>query len=176
MTFYVEMDDGGNEAVFSGGKLNFDPERITNQVITEALEEEGCPYEVQVNLLLTDNEGIRIYNRDYRQVDRATDVLSFPAIPFRQPGDFSLLEEEEGSFFDPESGELLLGDVVISMEKVYSQAAEYGHSLKREFAFLLVHSLLHLCGYDHIQPAEGAEMEEKQEKILAALGIVREDM
>jgi probable rRNA maturation factor len=78
-------------------------------------------------------------------------------------------------YFDLESGELCLGDIVISIDKVYEQAQEYGHSLKREYAFLIAHSMLHLLGYDHMAQEEAAIMERKQEEILTRLGITRND-
>lgn len=166
MTSYVENE---TDVVFA-----FDIEQLLITLMNEVLESESCPYEAQVNLLLTDNEGIRQYNQEYRQIDRATDVLSFPMIDFETEGDFSVVEKECADCFEPESGELMLGDIVISVEKVKEQAAEFGHSEKREFAFLVTHSLLHLCGYDHMEPDEAKVMEQKQEVILSSLGITRE--
>ena len=84
-----------------------------------------------------------------------------------------MLEAEEADSFNPESGELMLGDIVISVERAMEQAAEYGHSLKREIGFLIAHSMLHLLGYDHMEPQEAAVMEQKQEAVLEALGIRR---
>ena len=137
-----------------------------------ALDEIGCPYEAEVNLLLTMNEQIREMNREYRNIDRATDVLSFPMIEYEDAGVFDFLEDEPDCF-DPETGRLLLGDIVISKEKVFSQAKEYGHTLKREFAFLVVHSILHLSGYDHMEEEERKTMEALQDKILEKLDILR---
>lgn len=111
-------------------------------------------------------------NREFRQIDAPTDVLSFPMLEYQTPGDFSGFEEEEDSF-DPESGELLLGDIVISKDKVLRQAEEYGHSPKREFAFLIAHSMLHLFGYDHMEEDERLVMEQKQREILERVGILR---
>lgn len=166
MTSYVENE--------TNVEFPFDIEQILNTLMNEVLEREGCPYEAQVNLLLTDNEGIRAYNNEYRKIDRPTDVLSFPMIEFETEGDFSVAEMAEADCFEPESGELLLGDIVISVEKVKEQAKQFGHSEKREFAFLVTHSLLHLCGYDHVEPEEAEVMEKKQEEILNILGITRE--
>ena len=114
-------------------------------------------------------------NREFRQIDRPTDVLSFPMIEYEEAGKFDFLEEVScpEDCFHPETGELLLGDIVISAEKVLEQAQEYGHSVKREYAFLIAHSMLHLMGYDHMEPGEAAEMEQKQKEILEGLGIVR---
>lgn len=152
----------------------FDMEETARLVCEQALEQEKCPYEVQINLLLVDNEAIRQMNRECRDIDRATDVLSFPNVDFDEAGVFDIDEDAEADYFDPDTGELILGDICISMDKVREQALEYGHSLRREYAFLIAHSMLHLCGYDHMEAAEAVEMEAKQEQILQALGITRE--
>ena len=166
MTFYVE-----NETEI---KFPFDVEEVVKQVAEAVLEQENCPYESQINVLLTDNQGIREFNRQYREIDRETDVLSFPNLDFEMPGEFEIEEEREADYFDPDSGELILGDIIISVDKVAEQAESYGHSTKREFAFLVAHSMFHLCGYDHMEETEASVMEEKQEGILTALGITRE--
>lgn len=166
MTSYVENE--------TENQFDFDTKEILCKIMEKVLETENCPYEAQVNLLITDNEGIREYNRQYRDIDAATDVLSFPMIAFETESDFSVVEKQEADYFDPESGELLLGDIIISADKVKEQAAKYGHSEKREFAFLAAHSLLHLCGYDHMTEEEAKVMERKQEEILAGLGILRD--
>ncbi|MCM1424963.1 MAG: rRNA maturation RNase YbeY, partial [bacterium] len=131
------------------------------------------PYEASVNLLLTDGAGIREYNQNFRKIDAETDVLSFPNLDFPSPGDFSGAEASPADCFDPDSGELLLGDIIVNLERVYAQAKEYGHSILREFAFLLAHSLYHLCGYDHMEEEAAARMEQKQEAVLQKLGITR---
>nr|WP_296482845.1 rRNA maturation RNase YbeY [uncultured Acetatifactor sp.] len=154
--------------------LPFSPEETANLVCSAVLEEESCPYEVQINVILTDNEGIHALNREYRGVDRETDVLSFPNVDFQKSGVFDIDEDAEADYFDPESGELVLGDIMISVDKVYEQAESYGHSVRREFAFLLAHSMLHLCGYDHMEETERMVMERKQEEILIGLGITRD--
>ena len=112
-------------------------------------------------------------NRMFRQIDKSTDVLSFPMLEYETPGDFSAFEQQQEAF-NPESGELMLGDIVISVARARAQAEEYGHSLKREFAFLVAHSMLHLLGYDHMTPEEAAVMEAKQEEVLQRLGITRD--
>ena len=113
-------------------------------------------------------------NKRTREIDKETDVLSFPNVDFEIPGIFDIDESREADYFDPESGELFLGDIMISADKVIEQANEYGHSQKREFAFLIAHSMLHLCGYDHLEPNEAEIMETKQDQILAKLGITRD--
>lgn len=158
----------------SGTELGLPLEETARMVIEAALDELKCPYEAEVSLLITYNARIREMNRQFRQIDRPTDVLSFPMIQFDQPGDFSFLEEEEPEeCFNPETGELVLGDIVISAEKVLEQAEEYGHSVKREYAFLIVHSVLHLTGYDHMVPEEAEWMEQRQRQILEQLHITR---
>ncbi len=167
MTSYVENE--------TEAKISFDIKETADKVIAAVLRMEACPYEAQINLLLTDNEGIRAYNAQFRQIDKETDVLSFPNVDYEKPSDFSGLMEHEADYFDPESGELLLGDIIISVDKVKEQAAAYNHSEMREFSFLVAHSMLHLCGYDHMEQAEAAVMEEKQEAVLTSLGITRKN-
>ena len=154
--------------------LPFDIQEILNSIMEAVMEMENCPYETTVNLLLTDNAGIREYNKNYRDMDRETDVLSFPNIPFEHAGDFTPVESNEADYFDPDSGELVLGDIILSVERIQAQAQEYGHSELREFAFLTAHSMFHLCGYDHMEEKEAAIMEKKQETILEKLGITRD--
>lgn len=166
MTSYVE-----NEVA---AEFGFDIKELAEAVMEETLKMENCPYEAQVNLLITDNQEICEINRQYRQIDSPTDVLSFPMIDFDKEAGFSVVEGGEADYFDPESGELLLGDIIISEDKVREQSEKYGHSLKREFAFLMAHSMLHLCGYDHMTEQEAQIMEQKQEKILTTLGITRD--
>ena len=154
--------------------LDVDYEKVANDIIPAALDYEKCPYEAEVNLILTDNDAIQEINRDYRQIDRPTDVLSFPMLSYEKAGDFSFLEEESEDDFNPDTGEVMLGDIIISVDKVLEQAQSYGHSPKREFAFLIVHSMLHLFGYDHIDPKDAAIMEPKQKQILEEMHIVRD--
>lgn len=145
-------------------------------VIEEVIRVEKCPYNCEVNLTFTDNNGIREINRDYREMDLPTDVLSFPMVPYESPADFSILEEDmiRISSFNPETEELLLGDIIISLERAKEQAEEYGHSLKREICFLVAHSMLHLFGYDHMEEEEREIMEQKQRDVLDALNISRD--
>ena len=154
--------------------FDFDTEKIAKAVIDKVLEVEKCPYETEVNLLITDNEGIREYNASMRDIDKPTDVLSFPGLFFEDPSEFYIPEEEMVDYTNPESGNIILGDIIISAEKVFSQAKEYGHSIRREFAFLVAHSMYHLCGYDHMTEEEAAVMEKKQEEILRLLQITRD--
>lgn len=157
----------------SEDRLDLPYETIIQEIVEEAVDYENCPYEAEVNVLLTDNEGIRQINRQYRQIDSPTDVLSFPMADYDEPADFDRLEEQGADYFNPETGELLLGDIVISVDKVKEQARKYGHSESRELAFLVAHSMLHLFGYDHMEDEERKVMEGKQEEILERKGYRR---
>ena len=151
--------------------FTFDYRKVAEDVISQALEVENFPYDVEVSLVLTNDEEIHTLNQQFREIDRSTDVLSFPMMDYPAPGDFSLLDLSAVS----ENEELILGDIVISVEHVMAQAKEYGHSFKREYAFLIAHSMLHLMGYDHMSPEEASIMEERQSYILDLLHITREE-
>ena len=146
---------------------------IIEEIVVAALDYEKCPYEAEVNVVLTNDEEIHRINKEFRGIDRATDVLSFPMGDYDVPSDFERLEEQSEDYFNPETGELLLGDIVISIDKVDEQAEKYGHSKERELAFLVAHSMLHLCGYDHMEDDERLVMEKKQEEILAGKGYTQ---
>ena len=148
-------------------------EKIIREIVEEALAYEGCPYEAEVNVVLTGDGQIREINRTFRDMDRPTDVLSFPMLEYDEPSDFEHVEEAYADCFNPETGELMLGDMMINVDRVISQAEEYGHSPERELAFLTAHSMLHLCGYDHIEDEERLVMEKKQEEILENRGYFR---
>lgn len=137
-----------------------DFERLIEQCTAAALEEEGISESAEVSVTLVDNARIRELNREFREIDRETDVLSFPM------GD-------ESFEINPDTDAILLGDIVISLEKARAQAEEYGHSFRREVTFLITHSLFHLLGYDHMTPDEEREMFAKQEAVLDRLGISR---
>lgn len=141
--------------------------RLIQRAISAALREEKVPDDCEVSVLLTDNEGIHELNRDYRGVDRPTDVLSFPANEL-SPGEFDAALCEE----DPETGRVFLGDMAISLEKCEAQAEEFGHSFERELMYLTVHSTLHLLGYDHVDEAEmKRQMRGREDAIMSRLGI-----
>lgn len=154
-------------------ELKIPYEEIINKVIEEAIDYAECPYEAELNVILTDNENIHQINLETREIDRPTDVLSFPNLEYDEPGDFSIISEDSYDF-NPDTGELMLGDIVISVEKVKEQAAAYGHSQERELGFLVAHSMLHLFGYDHMEENERIVMEKKQEEILQKCNILRE--
>ena len=143
---------------------------LIKKAVNMALEAEGVNVPCLVSVMLTDDEGIHQVNLDMREVDRATDVLSFPEFDLH-PGE---LPTEEDA--DPGTGLVPLGDMVISMEHVAAQAKEYGHSQRRELAYLVTHSVLHLLGYDHLDEGpQKKQMREREEAVLAELGITRED-
>lgn len=154
-------------------ELDFDYQETAMQVGQAVLEAERFPGEAEVNLSLTSDEEIHRINREFRDIDAPTDVLSFPAIPFDVPGDFREMLENEVIYENPDTGHMMLGDIMISIPRVFEQASAYGHSVKREFAFLFAHSMLHLLGYDHMEPEEAQVMEDKQENVLRSLGIHR---
>ena len=154
-------------------KLPVDCEGLAKEVIEAALDYAECPYEAEVNVILTDNDAIQAINKEYRQIDAPTDVLSFPMVDYEKPSDFDHVEDAVEDYFNPETGELMLGDIVISVDKVEEQAEKYGHSQTRELAFLVAHSMLHLCGYDHMVDEERLVMEDRQRQILDTRGYTR---
>ena len=142
---------------------------LLRRVIPAALEAEGVSFPCEVDVLFTDDEGIHQINLEQREVDRPTDVLSFPMFDL-QPGEHPTQEDA-----DPGDNLVPLGDMVISLERAKAQGEEYGHGTRREVAYLAVHSVLHLLGYDHMD--EGPmkkQMRQREEEILGTLGIVRE--
>ena len=148
--------------------VNDSQKAFIRKAIRTALAAEGVDFPCEVDVLVTSDEEIHQLNREARKVDRATDVLSFPAFDLR-PGELPGPGDA-----DPGTGLVPLGDMMISLERVAAQAKEYGHSNRRELAYLTVHSVLHLLGYDHVD--EGpmkARMREREEAILAELGIAR---
>ena len=152
--------------------LPFDYKELTRKTVTACLDYVDCPYETECSLLLTNDEVIHSINMEQRQIDRPTDVLSFPFIEWTEIEDFDALETH-GELFQPDTGELMLGDIVLSLDRVYEQAKEYGHSIEREFSFLIAHSILHLFGYDHMKEGERIVMEEAQNCIMQKIGIAR---
>ena len=141
---------------------------LIRRTIRTALAAEGLTAPCEVDVLLTDDDGIHEINRELRQVDRPTDVLSFPEFELT-PGQLPGPEDA-----DPGTGLIPLGDMVLSMERVAAQAREYGHSKRRELSYLVTHSVLHLLGYDHLD--EGpmkAQMRAREEAIMALLALER---
>jgi probable rRNA maturation factor len=149
--------------------ISDDRRAFIRKVIRTALAAEGVDFPCEVDVLITDDARIHEINREMREVDRPTDVLSFPEFDL-QPGQLPVPEEDA----DPGTGLVPLGDMVISWEHVTAQAKEYGHSNRRELAYLVVHSVLHLLGYDHLDEGpQKAQMRAREEAILSELGIGR---
>lgn len=165
MTLYLEFEDDV--------KLDIESRRLAEKAIDIALDYIKCPYEVEINMIITSNSEIQVINNEQRGIDKATDVLSFPMIEYEIAGDFSCVEDGI-DYFHPDTGELILGDIIISAEKVKEQAENFGHSHEREFTFLIAHSMLHLFGYDHMEEDERIEMESMQAEIMNQLGISRD--
>lgn len=141
---------------------------LIRRAIRTALAAEGIDFPCEIDVAVTDNGGIHALNLEMRGVDAATDVLSFPAFALT-PGE---LPGEEDA--DPATGLVPLGDMMISMERVQAQAKAYGHSNRRELAYLTVHSVLHLLGYDHLDEGpQKAQMRTREDAIMAELGIER---
>ena len=141
-------------------------EKLIKEVVSRVLEEEKVLPEVDVYITLTNNEEIHKINKEYRDVDRPTDVLSFP-----------MYERDEIAGLKNDTDdeiEKILGDIIVSIEKVREQAEEYGHSFERELAYLVTHGMLHLLGYDHMIEEEKEQMRKKEEEILGKLKITRE--
>lgn len=168
MTLYFEKE--------TKEELELDFETIARDVVGAALAFYHCPYEVCVSVYLVDDETIQSANLETRGIDKITDVLSFPNIPFEKEADFTILDDENNhyAYFDPDTEELILGEIMICQKRMVEQAGQYGHSILREYAFLLTHSMLHLLGYDHMEEAQRLRMEEAQRLILEQLSITRE--
>ncbi|MBO5505397.1 MAG: rRNA maturation RNase YbeY [Clostridia bacterium] len=149
-------------------KVTFTLKRLIKKALKTGLSVMGWDSRVDISVMFTDNEGIRVLNREHREIDRETDVLSFPLIEYDEKGEYI-----ESSLDYSEKGNLCMGDIVLSLEKALAQAEEYGHSFERETGFLTVHSLLHLMGYDHMTEEEEKEMFTFQKEILDKMGLKR---
>lgn len=165
MTVYFE-----DEVLLS---FDFDVKKQLNTVISFVTDYVRCPYDVEVSVTMVDKAAICGVNEEFRGVQRETDVLSFPMMEYDAPADFDGPSFRNSMTVSPETGELMLGDIMLCSEVIREQAEEYGHSELREFSFLVVHSMLHLFGYDHIVEQDRLQMEEEQRKIMNTLGISR---
>ena len=143
-------------------------EALVERVVDKVLAYEECEEDYEVSISFVDNSEMRSLNNEYRGIDKETDVLSFPMVEFIEE---ELEEEDENAEYIDE--EIALGDIVISMERALEQSEDYGHSFNRELAFLIVHGMLHLLGYDHEDEASEKEMFEKQETILKEMNLIR---
>ena len=152
--------------------FDFDYNEVATKVVLEALSYEGFNKDAQISITIVDSDEIKAINKEFRNIDKPTDVLSFPLIDFSIDHNYEI-SEDSLDCIDPENGEVMLGDIVLCIDKIKSQALEYNHSVLREYAFLIAHSMLHLLGYDHMVENEAKEMERRQEEILMSLGIYR---
>ncbi len=142
-------------------RISYKLKMLVRRAVTESLEYEGFFNDAEVSVTFTDNDGIRALNSEYRGIDKETDVLSFPLTDF-----------EGGEEPPADEATVMLGDIVVSLDKAKAQAEEFGHSFEREVAFLCVHSMLHLLGYDHVNSdEEDAEMRRRQSEILVKMGL-----
>ena len=154
------------EVIYNDVEENKDYEKIIDKVLSKCFEEENLlDSKLYITVTLTNPENIRKINKEYRNIDRATDVLSFPM--FEKDELEEKIEKKEFKYED------VLGDLIISVEKVREQAIEYGHSFERELSYMLVHGFYHLMGYDHIKEEDKRKMRPKEEKILNDLNILR---
>lgn len=168
MSYIFYQNDYGREF-----DIDTDTESLACLLLDAALDYLSCEYEAECSLLITTGENIRTINKENRNIDAETDVLSFPVIDFKPPCNYDMIDENDFSQFDYDTGMLMLGDIVISYEHVINQAHRYGHSIKRELSFLILHSILHLFGYDHMTDDDRLAMEDVQKNILNKLGITR---
>ena len=140
--------------------ITYSMKMLVRRAVVASLDYEGYGADTEISVTFTDNEGIRAVNSQFRGIDAPTDVLSFPLTDYESVS-FPVADEPQSS----------LGDIVISLERADEQATEFGHSFEREIAFLTVHSMLHLLGYDHVDSEEDAEMRRRQREILESMGL-----
>lgn len=149
-------------------------EKKIEEVILTALKEEEVKYDCEVSVIFVDNKEIKEINKDTRGIDKITDVLSYPMLNYPEGRVYKEIYKDfkfDDSFFN--DGELILGDIVLSLEKAREQSLEYGHSFEREACYLVVHSVLHLLGYDHMTDEEKEIMRKREEEILSIFSITR---
>ncbi len=165
----IYMDD--RQSLISVEK---DLEENIKEIIDYALKEEQVLVPYEVSLIFVDNEAIREINSDTRGIDRATDVLSFPMLDYTEKKVFKeCYLDHEFSFIDLNEGNLVLGDIVLSLERAKEQSEEFGHSFIREVCYLVTHSILHLLGYDHMEDDDKVIMRAREEEILSKFNIER---
>lgn len=173
-----------NEIEFEGTEMVERMQEVIAGAVAHVTPAELEGEELEVCLTLTDDEGIHALNREHRGVDAVTDVLSFPLLEFSDVEDHDEAESEEDAcdfedidpledYRDPLSGNIMLGDIVVNLDRAAEQAESYGHSFEREACYLCVHSVLHLFGYDHMLDDEKAQMRALEEEIMNGFGIKR---
>ena len=150
----------------------FSTNAIIKKCIETTLREEGIHVPCEINIFVTNNKGIRAINQAYRNIDKETDVLSFPMFQLEAGNPPQDWEE----YLDPETGMCPLGDMAISVERAVAQAKEFGHSTRREIGYLTIHSMLHLLGYDHVDEGEQkAQMRSREEAIASCIPRMQRD-
>lgn len=150
-------------------ELNDRLRELVHETINKCLDYLKCDYECDISLTMVNDDDMRQINKEHRGVDKSTDVLSFPMVEWEYPCDYGYLELSYEMLKNPETGNILLGDIVLSMDKVISQANEYEHSIEREFTFLIAHSMLHLFGYDHMDDNDEKVMIQQQKEIMKTI-------
>ena len=140
--------------------------KLIENVVKTTLEKEDFPLEIELSIMFTTRAVIKEINFEHRGINKVTDVLSFPQIDW---GSYAIDAVDKNI----ETGDIILGDIVICVERALEQSKEYGHSFDREIGFLIAHSMLHLLGYDHMEKDEEQEMIKIQEEVLQSLGLVR---
>ncbi|WDC83906.1 rRNA maturation RNase YbeY [Caloramator sp. mosi_1] len=164
----IEFDNRQNKIHFTD-----DMKKLIKNAVESTISYENFNKPYELSIIITDNSEIKEINKQFRGIDKETDVLSFPMLEFDdgyyEDGEVEIDIED----INPESGAVVLGDMVISLEKAKEQSIEYGHSFERELAFLVVHSMLHLLGYDHEEDDDRLIMRHKEEEILNNLGLIR---
>ena len=171
MIFCVEDERGFSEIL--GEDIGSLARMIGDKVLENEGVEKSTADNMEASLYIVDDDEIQGINSEHRGIDRPTDVLSFPNIDYDGQTAAEVLAAGVPDSEDPETGHILLGDIVIDSDRALLQASEYGHGIKREFSFLVAHSMLHLLGYDHMTTDEAEIMESRQEEVLTALGIIR---
>jgi len=155
-----------NITFMSGALMRLPVSSIIKKCITKTLQAENVSADCEINVLVTNDDGIRAINKASRNLDKPTDVLSFPMFQFTA----GELPADWAEYLDPESGLCPLGDMAISLERAVAQAKEFGHSVRREVGYLTIHSMLHLLGYDHLdEGSQKAQMRAREEKIAASI-------
>ena len=156
--------------------FGFDVENISKRVLTEAMLVEKVPFDISINVSIVADKKIKSINISERNIDKVTDVLSFPVVDLKKPATYNVFYKNKKldiDFLDLDTNTVFMGDIVINKNRVLSQSKLYNHSIKREYAFLLTHSFLHLVGYDHMKKNDEEKMCIEQEKILTKLRISR---
>ena len=153
--------------------FSFHYRELAGRVINCVLQQEQFPYPAEVNLSIVDRARMHTLNLSERGINGTTDVLSFPLVDYEKPADYTKLKKNKLWYMNPDTQEILLGDIVLSADHVRTQARAYGHSEKREYAFLITHSMLHLLGYDHMEEADRQRMQQEERAIFNELRIGR---